>query len=133
MAVKTKAAEAAEKATADTGAAETGKVENTTAGTENGQETANSGLVEDVVKLIYIGPTLPAGKLKCNRVFEGTEAAIKKELKAVFEEYPLAERMLVRVETLTEKKERVRTAGTILNKYYSDLLSLIAAKEKQEV
>ena len=83
------------------------------------------------MQLIYIGPTLPAGKLKCNRIFEGTEAAIKKELEAVIKEYPLVERMLVNVEGLTEKKARVRTAGTIMNKYYSDILSAIAAKEQE--
>lgn len=128
MAVKTKAAEAAEKATT---AAGNNEAENSTAEAEKGQETANNGLVEDVVKLIYIGPTLPAGKLKCNRIFEGTEAAIKKELEAVIKEYPLVERMLVNVEGLTEKKARVRTAGTIMNKYYSDILSAIAAKEQE--
>ena len=95
MAVKTKAAEAAEKATT---AAGNNEAENSTAEAGKGQETANNGLVEDVVKLIYIGPTLPAGKLKCNRIFEGTEAAIKKELEAVIKEYPLVERMLVNVE-----------------------------------
>lgn len=128
MAVKTKAAEAAEKATT---AAGNNEAENSTAEAGKGQETANNGLVEDVVKLIYIGPTLPAGKLKCNRIFEGTEAAIKKELEAVIKEYPLVERMLVNVEGLTEKKARVRTAGTIMNKYYSDILSAIAAKEQE--
>ena len=128
MAVKTKAAEAAEKATT---AAGNNEAENSTAEAGKGQETANNGLVEDVVKLVYIGPTLPAGKLKCNRIFEGTEAAIKKELEAVIKEYPLVERMLVNVEGLTEKKARVRTAGTIMNKYYSDILSAIAAKEQE--
>nr|WP_296834692.1 hypothetical protein [uncultured Marvinbryantia sp.] len=128
MAVKTKAAEAAEKATT---AAGNNEAENSTAEAGKGQETANNGLVEDVVKLVYIGPTLPAGKLKCNRIFEGTEAAIKKELEAVIKEYPLVERMLVNVEGLTEKKARVRTTGTIMNKYYSDILSAIAAKEQE--
>ena len=128
MAVKTKAAEAAEKATT---AAGNNEAENSTAEAGKGQETANNGLVEDVVKLVYIGPTLPAGKLKCNRIFEGTEAAIKKELEAVIKEYPLVERMQVNVEGLTEKKARVRTTGTIMNKYYSDILSAIAAKEQE--
>ena len=128
MAVKTKAAEAAEKATT---AAGNNEAENSTAEAGKGQETANNGLVEDVVKLVYIGPTLPAGKLKCNRIFEGTEAAIKKELEAVIKEYPLVERMLVNVEGLTEKKARVRTTGTIMNKYYSDILFAIAAKEQE--
>lgn len=128
MAVKTKAAETAEKATETTNEA---AVENTTP--TQGTTQANNDTVEDVMKLVYIGPTLPAGKLKCNRIFEGTENQIKEELKAVIEEYPLAERMLVRVSELEEKKSKVNTAGTIWHKYYADIASTIAAKEKQEV
>lgn len=130
MAVRTKAAEATEKAAETTNEA---AVENTTPAQGTTQETANNEPVEDVMKLVYIGPTLPAGKLKCNRIFEGTENQIKEELKAVIEEYPLVERMLVRVSELEEKKSKVNTAGTIWHKYYADIVSIIAAKEKQEV
>lgn len=125
MAVKTKVTEAAEK---DTGAVNEAAVENTA----SAQNTANDA-AEEVVKLVYIGPTLPTGKLKCNRIFEGTEKQIKEELKAVLEEYPLVERMIVRVNELEEKKNKVNTAGTIWHKYYADIASVIAAKEKEEV
>ena len=130
MAVKTKAAEATEKGT---GTANDAMEENTTTAQKTEQETENETVTEEVVKLAYIGPTLPAGKLKCNRIFEGTDKQIREELKAVLEEYPLVERMLVRVNELEEKKNKVNTAGTIWHKYYADIASTIAAKEKQEV
>ena len=86
---------------------------------------------ETVNTLVYIGPQLPKGKLKTNKILIGTEEEIKKELAEVLEEYPLVEKMLVPVEQLAEKKDRVKTQGNILNKYYSDITASIAAKEKE--
>ncbi len=82
---------------------------------------------EEVVKLAYIGPSLPAGRLKCNRIFIGTVTEIKKELTSILEKYPLVEKLLVPVSEMGEKKERVRNSGNIFHKYYSDLASIIAA------
>lgn len=85
------------------------------------------------VRLAYIGPSLPAGRLKTNKVFIGTRAEIEGELKEVLEKYPLVRKLLVPVEKMAEKKDRVKTAGNILNKYYSDLVSVISAEEVKEV
>lgn len=82
--------------------------------------------------LIYIGPSLPAGQLKSNKIFVGTMEKIEKELEAVIQEYPLVKKLLVPVEKAAEKKEKTRTAGNILNKYCSDLISRIAANEREE-
>lgn len=59
------------------GAAKTSKAENTTSETEKAIETANTAL-EEVVKLVYVGPTLPNGQLKQNSIFEGTEKGDKR-------------------------------------------------------
>ena len=82
--------------------------------------------------MAYIGPTLPAGRLKCNKIFIGTMKEIKTELAEVLEKYPMVEKMLVRVEQLAEKKDKVKTAGNVMNKYYSDIVSTIAANEAKE-
>lgn len=112
------------------GAAKTSKVENTTTETEKAVETANTA-PEEVVKLVYIGPTLPKGQLKQNSIFEGTEKEIKKELKKVLEKYPLAEKMLVPVRNLAEAKRKVGTAGNIMNKWYADITSGMAGEFKE--
>lgn len=93
-----------------------------------GQETEK----EEVVKLAYIGPTLPAGQLKCNKIFIGTETEIKKELEAVLEKYPLVEKMLVPASQIGEKKDKAKTAGNILHKYYADIVSSIAGNAAKE-
>lgn len=113
------------------GAAKTSKVENTTTETEKAVETANTA-PEEVVKLVYVGPTLPKGQLKQNSIFEGTEKEIKKELEKVLEKYPLAEKMLVPVRNLAEAKRKAGTAGNIMNKWYADIASGMAGEFKEE-
>lgn len=131
MAVKKNATEAAESEKA-------AKVDNSTMTEENAEngaqtqpQTANKE--PDTVKLIYIGPTLPKAMLKSNKIFEGTREEINKELAEVLEKFPLVERLLVPVAELAEKKDKVRTAGNILNKYYSDIASSASAMLAKEV
>lgn len=131
MAVKKNATQATEDEKTievDNSTTETEKDEN---GVQEAQQTAKKEL--DIVKLIYIGPSLPKAMLKSNRIFEGTKEEIKEELAAVLEKIPLVEKMLVPVTELAEKKDKVRTAGNILNKYYSDIASSTSAMLTKEV
>lgn len=116
------------------GTAEMEQAVNSAVEQKNGETGANNEATgaEEAVTVAYIGPTLPAGRLKCNRIFIGTMKEIKAELAEVLEKYPLVEKMLVPVEKLAEKKDKVKTAGNILNKYYSDIVSTIAANEAKE-
>ena len=129
MAVKKNATAAAESEKAAEVDNSTSETENAVNGAQTQPQTENKE--PDTVKLIYIGPTLPKATLKSNRIFEGTREEIKKELKTVLEKFPLVEKLLVPVESLAEKKDKVRSAGNILNKYYSDLVSAAAAVEKE--
>lgn len=126
------------KTTAAAGAAENEKTVNNTAKSEKADSGANNEATggkkegRETVTLAYIGPSLPAGLLKSNKIMIGTREEIKKELSGVLEKYPLVERLLVPVEKLAEKKDRAATAGNILNKYYNDIVSVIAAHERKE-
>ena len=143
MAVKKKAEEAT-NATEAAGTEKEEKTVNNTAEQEKAGNGANSGATEgketeqeatekeEVVKLAYIGPTLPAGQLKCNKIFIGTETEIRKELEAVLEKYPLVEKMLVPASQIGEKKDKAKTAGNILHKYYADLVSGVAGNAAKE-
>lgn len=143
MAVKKKAEEAT-NATEAAGTEKEEKTVNNTAEQEKAENGANSEATEgketeqeatekeEVVKLAYIGPTLPAGQLKCNKIFIGTETEIKKELEAVLEKYPLVEKMLVPASQIGEKKDKAKTAGNILHKYYADIVSSIAGNAAKE-
>lgn len=131
MAVKKNATEAA-------GAAEKGKTVNNTTNDKKTDSGANNEATggkkegRETVTLAYIGPSLPAGLLKTNKILIGTREEIDKELAAVLEKYPLVGKMLVPVEKLAEKKGKAATAGNILNKYYTDIVSAIAANERKE-
>ena len=129
MAVKKNATAAAESEKAAWVDKSTIEAENAGNGAQTQLQTADNE--PDTVKLIYIGPSLPKAMLKSNSIFEGTREEIKKELEAVLEKFPLVEKLLVPVESLAEKKDKVRSAGNILNKYYSDLVSAAAAVEKE--
>ncbi len=81
----------------------------------------------DRTKMIYIGPSLPKAVLKENSIFDGTKEEILKQLSSVFQKYPIAEKLLVPVDRLAWQKDRIKTAGNLMNKYYSDLASVISA------
>lgn len=128
MAVK-KAVEAAEEAKTET----EGK---TLTEKEKSLETANTGIRNESksdgrIQMIYIGPSLPGGKLQSNRVFTGTAEKIQEETKDIVKEYPLVGKMIVPVAELAEKKQKVNTPGSIYNKLFRDLLSVKAAKLKE--
>jgi hypothetical protein len=125
MAVKKTATEATESEKTAAVDNSTNEAENTVNGAQETAQTATEN--PDTVKLIYIGPSLPKAMLKSNKVFEGTEKEIKEELAAVIEKFPLVEKLLVPINGLAEKKEKVAAAGNILNKYYSDLVSAASA------
>lgn len=131
MAVKKNATAAAESETAAKADNVTNETESAVNGAQTQTQTANKE--PDTVKLIYIGPSLPKAMLKSNRIFEGTREEIKKELEAVLEKFPLVEKLLVPVEELAGKKDKVKTAGNILNKYYSDIASAASAMLEKEV
>ena len=129
MAVKKTATEAAEsekKVAADISAIE---AENAADGAQTKPQTADNK--QEEVKLVYIGPSLPKAMLKSNRILAGTREEIKKELAEVLEKFPLVEKLLVPVEELAEKKDKVRTAGNLLNKYYSDIASAASATARE--
>ena len=131
MAVKKNATEAAEMEGKEKTVNNTMKDGKTDSGANN-EATEGEKKERETVTLAYIGPSLPAGLLKTNKIMIGTREEIKKELAAVLEKYPLVEKMLVPVEKLAEKKNRAATAGNILNKYYTDIVSAIAANERKE-
>ena len=131
MAVKKNATGAAEAAENEKAVNSTPKEEKPVSGANN-EATEGKESDGETVTLAYIGPQLPAGLLKTNKILIGTKEEIMKELAEVLEKYPLVEKMLVPVDKLAEKKDKARTAGNILNKYYTDIVSSIAANEKKE-
>lgn len=123
MAVKKNEADTEEKTTETTNTADkTVKVEN----------AANTDAEKGKKTVMYIGPQLPSGLLKTNTIIKGTDKEITEGLKEVFEKFPLVKRMLVPIEDVATKKIEVATKGKVLNKYYMDIQSQIAANGMKE-
>ncbi len=72
---------------------------------------------------IYIGPTLKTG-LAENTILYGKRATIEEHLKDTLDKFPQVKHLLVTVKNLATSKEKVKKTGTLLNKYYNDILSL---------
>lgn len=101
--------------------AETVEVEESTTETEKTLETANTEATEG--SFIYVGPSLDTG-LRKNAVFHGTREAVEEHLKGTFEKYPQAKALIFVTDKYAEAQAKVKKTGTLLNKYYTDLVSL---------
>ena len=79
---------------------------------------------------MYVGPQLPRGRLKTNKIFEGTRDQIlaSQEMAEVLKRYPLVKNMLVPVSKLAEAKQKIAAGGNALHKFYADIASLAATE-----
>ena len=70
---------------------------------------------------VYVGPTLPGGMLKENKMFIGTREVVLKELASVTDRYAEVQRLLVPVDGLASAKKQVKDKGTLLGHSYLQL------------
>ena len=126
-AVKT-AQEAAKEAPDAAGGTDTTTAEE---GAQNAPQTAQDApQAEEAEKLVYVGPQLPRGRLKTNKIFEGTREQIiaSPEMEEVLKRYPLVKNMLVPVSKLAEAKQKIAAGGNALHKFYADIASQAVAE-----
>ena len=126
-AVKT-AQEAAKEAPDAAGGTDTTTAEE---GAQNAPQAAqDASQAEEAEKLVYVGPQLPRGRLKTNKIFEGTRDQIlaSPEMAEVLKRYPLVKNMLVPVSKLAEAKQKIAAGGNALHKFYADIASQAAAE-----
>ena len=107
---------------------ESAKVTNSTTEAEKTRETANKKATEG--RFIYIGPTTNTG-LVANTIFNESREAVEEYLKNTLEKIPQVKLLVVATESLAECNEKVKRTGTILHKYYNDVLSL-SRKAKED-
>lgn len=87
---------------------------------KKGQETADNGDTEETY--IYIGPTT-RGLIE-NTIVKGTRESVEEYLKDVIAEIPQVKMLIVPTESLAVNRAKAKQAGTLLNRYYNDVLSL---------
>ena len=124
---------AAERATETENDVKTEQAGNSTPKEEKRQETANTETKEgagnaDEETFIYIGPTTKG--LIENTIVKGTRESVEEYLKDAIEEIPQIKMLIVPTESLAASRAKAKQTGTLLNKYYNDVLSLLRkAKE----
>jgi hypothetical protein len=80
-----------------------------------------------IEKFIYVGPSLPAGRLKSNTILEGTHKEITEHYKDAIELYPNVARLIIPVSELSTALERITKSGNLMNKYCTDIAADLPA------
>lgn len=86
-------------------------------------ETAAETVVtaEKVATYIYVGPSIPKGRLKKGSVFRGTHSAVLKHLGDIITAYPEVRDMIVTSDMLSDAKARLLGGGNLLSESYKAL------------
>jgi hypothetical protein len=84
----------------------------------------------EIIKRIYIGPSIPRTNLRNARILEGTEEEINAFLAEYKEKFPEVEYLMARPENLSDMTRKVQTKGNILNKYYRDMAAKAVVERK---
>lgn len=114
----------AEEATEDAERPTEGGGGNDTHGEEKPAEQP-TGAAEGYDTFVYVGPSIPRGRLKENAVFRGTLSDVLAYLADAVEQYPQIPRLIVPTNRLAAFSVKVKTPGNIAHKYYSDIASAI--------
>jgi hypothetical protein len=83
---------------------------------------------EGVTAFVYIGPSLPDGRLKNNTILSGTYEQVTGYYADAIGAYPSVARLIVPVARLAESREKTQTSGNVMHKYYQDVTAAIKAK-----
>lgn len=90
-----------------------------TTAAENATQTATDAQKQ----FVYIGPSVPRGKLQKYAIFTGTRKEVEAYLADVMEKYPKIKSLIVPVEELAESREKAEKPGNAFNRYYVELAS----------
>lgn len=102
--------------------------ENNVAAAEKTAATAEKGRYAGVRNFVYVGPSLPGGKLKSNTILSGTYEEITAYYGEAITLYPSVEKLIVPVSRFAEAREKVKNGGNALHGYYQAIANAVKAK-----
>lgn len=102
---------------------------------ETAEETAVTAdeseiTLSETVTKVYIGPSIAFSRLRESMILTGTEEEIADFLCELTESYPEIPHLLIAPEALAAALDRVGRSGTLLHKYYEDVLAKSRASRK---
>ena len=83
---------------------------------------------DERVTYVYIGPSIPGGKIQTSGILTGTQASIDAYLADMMESYPEIAHLLFTPDKLADAMKKVQQRGNILNKYYSDIRAKVLSR-----
>lgn len=94
-------------------------------------ESLNENKINADVKrrYIYIGPSVGI-ELRKNNIFAGNETEIFMYLEKYIKKCPQIKNLIIDTANLAKVKNKVNQKGTILNKYYGEILSFVNDKKE---
>lgn len=87
------------------------------------KENATQTATDAQKQFVYIGPSVPRGKLQKYAIFTGTRKEVETYLADVLEKYPKISRLIVPIEELAQSREKAEQPGNAFNRYYVELAS----------
>ncbi len=102
--------------------------ENTVAATENTAATPEKERYAGIRNFVYVGPSLPGGKLKNNTILSGSYAEITAYYGEAITLYPGVEKLIVPVTRLAEAREKVKNGGNALHEHFQAITAAVKAK-----
>ncbi len=83
---------------------------------------ANKAIEEQASFCAYIGPSIK-GVIQGNTIYRGTRKETEERLADEIKRYPLIAKLITTDKSLAEDRIKVKTAGNLLNVYYTKLAS----------
>ena len=99
--------------------------------TTNGQRPLSTQY-DGYSKFIYMGPSIPLGRLKERAVLEGSFSQVMDFISQEVEAFPQVRHLVIPINRLGEYATKVSNKGNIINKYYYDIVSLIKKDSKED-
>ena len=87
---------------------------------------------DGVTSFVYVGPSLPGGRLKSNTVLSGTYAEITGYYKEAIDLFPAVARLFVPVSRCAESREKAEKSGNLINRHYQEIIAAITAKGDEQ-
>ena len=96
------------------------------------KKPAKEETAQECTHYIYVGPSVPNGKMKNGAVYNGTINDIKAYLAEDLAAYPAAEKLIIPLDDLAEVQAKVNQSGNSYNNHYNETAALITAKKKED-
>lgn len=87
---------------------------------------------DGVRHFIYIGPSLPGGRLQKNAVLRGTHSEITAYFQSAIDEFPQVAKLIIPVGKLKELGAKTQTSGNLMYNYYQEITAEIKAKGEEK-